>query len=46
MTKQITFERIDRIIGVLLQSPNNSAQRAKLWFKLHNLRSTLKDLNS
>lgn len=38
----MTIERIDRIIGVLLQSPNKSAQRAKLWFKLHSLRSILK----
>ncbi len=38
----MTIERIDRIIGVLLQSPNKSAQRAKLWVKLHSLRSILK----
>ena len=42
----MTIERIDRVIGALLQSPNKSAQRAKLWVKLHSLRSALRELNN
>ena len=41
MKKQLTKERIDRIILSLHQSPNNSVQRGKLWYRLIKMRESL-----
>jgi hypothetical protein len=41
MKKPITTQRIDRVIWAVLHSPNNSVQRASLWFRLHKLKSEL-----
>ena len=38
-SKQITTERISRVIIAVLNSPNKSAKRAILWMKLIDLRS-------
>lgn len=40
-TKQVTKERVNRVILAVLNSPNKSAQRAGLWVRLQNLRSSL-----
>jgi hypothetical protein len=39
MTKQITSERISKVIIAVLSSPNKSAQRAGLWARLQNLKA-------
>ncbi len=41
MTKQITRERVTKVILAVLNSPNQSAQRAALWVRLQNLKSNL-----
>lgn len=41
MKKPITIERVNRVITAVLHSPNNSVQRAALWFRLHKLREEL-----
>jgi len=41
MKKEISKERVSRIISVLLQSPNNSVSRAGLWCRLIKLREKL-----
>jgi hypothetical protein len=41
MAKQITKQRINRIILAVLNSPNKSAQRAALWTRLHNMNNEL-----
>ena len=41
MKKQITKQRVTRVIATLLQSPNKSAKRAALWKRLHDLRNSL-----
>jgi len=41
MTKQITKQRVSKVILAVLNSPNKSAQRAALWVRLQNLRSEL-----
>jgi hypothetical protein len=40
-TKQITTERINKVIMSVLLSPNKSAQRAALWVRLQNLRKSI-----
>lgn len=37
MKKQITKERIKRVIMSVLESPNKSSERAKLWFRLKKI---------
>jgi len=39
--KKITKERVDKVIMAVLLSPNNSVQRARLWFRLHKLKAEL-----
>ncbi len=41
MNKQITKQRVSKVIMAVLNSPNQSAQRAALWVKLQNLRASL-----
>jgi hypothetical protein len=40
--KQITSERISKVIMALLSSPNKSAERAALWVKLQNMKAKYK----
>jgi hypothetical protein len=40
-SKQITVDRLNRVIAAVILSPNKSAQRAALWVKLHNMRKQL-----
>ena len=39
MKKEITKERISKVILSVLNSPNKSSQRAALWIRLQNLKS-------
>jgi len=39
--KQITVERINKVIMAVLQSPNKSPQRAAIWVRLHTLKNSL-----
>jgi hypothetical protein len=41
MTKQITIERVNKVIMSVLKSPNQGVERAALWFRLQNLKSSL-----
>lgn len=41
MKKQITKQRVTKVIIAVLNSPNKSAQRAALWVRLQNLRNGL-----
>lgn len=41
MQKEITIERVNKVILSVLQSPNKSAQRAALWMRLHTIKSKL-----
>lgn len=34
MKKEITKQRIQKVIMAVLESPNKSAQRSKLWYRL------------
>lgn len=43
MKKQITIERLTKVIIALHKSPNQSMERTALWIKLVNLRSSLKN---
>ena len=39
MKKEITKQRVIKVITSVLNSPNKSAQRAALWVRLHNLKN-------
>ncbi len=41
MKKQITKQRVSKVIISILNSPNKSVERAKLWVRLQNLRASL-----
>lgn len=41
--KEITKERVTKVIIALLLSPNRSTERAKLWLRLHRLRDSIQD---
>lgn len=42
MTNEQKIQKLNRVILAILNSPNNSVERATLWAKLVNLRSSLK----
>lgn len=45
MKKQITKQRIKKVIMAVLESPNKSAERAKLWFRLKKILEKLDENN-